>query len=183
MTEPRQGFHRHAELRRLLHPESIAVVGASTRPGSFGERVLVNLADYAGPVFAVNPRYPRIGERACFPSLAAIGRRVDCVIIAAAREAVEPLVREAAAAGAGGVVIFASGYAETGKAERRAEQDRLTAIARETGLRIVGPNTIGLVNAALEARATFMTITPIPPPGPCGSAVMPAGGCGCRKDS
>jgi acyl-CoA synthetase (NDP forming) len=176
MTEPRQGFYRHAELRRLLHPESIAVVGASTRPGSFGERVLVNLADYAGPVFAVNPRYPRIGERVCFPSLAAIGRKVDCVIIAAAREAVEPLVREAAAAGAGGVVIFASGYAETGKPERRAEQDRLTAIARETGLRIVGPNTIGLVNAALEARATFMSITPIPPPGPCPIGIVSQSG-------
>ena len=176
MTEPRQGFYRHAELRRLLHPESIAVVGASTRPGSFGERVLVNLADYAGPVFAVNPRYPRIGERTCYPSLAAIGRKVDCVIIAAAREAVEPLAREAAAAGAGGVVIFASGYAETGKPERRAEQDRLTAIARETGLRIVGPNTIGLVNAALEARATFMTITPIPPPGPCPIGIVSQSG-------
>ena len=165
MPAPRTGFYRHAELHRLLHPRSVAVVGASTRAGSFGERVLVNLADYRGAVYAVNPRYERIGDRLCHPSLAAIGAPVDCVVIAAAREAVEPIAREAAATGAGGAIVFASGYAETGKPERRAEQDRLTEIARSTGLRIAGPNTIGLVNAALEARATFMTITPIPPPG------------------
>ncbi len=165
MPAPRTGFYRHAELHRLLHPDSIAVVGASTRAGSFGERVLVNLADYRGAVYAVNPRYERIGDRLCHPSLAAIGAPVDCVVIAAAREAVEPIAREAAATGAGGAIVFASGYAETGKPERRAEQDRLTEIARGAGLRIAGPNTIGLVNAALEARATFMTITPIPPPG------------------
>lgn len=165
MPHARTGFFRHADLHRLLHPASIAVVGASTRAGSFGERVLVNLADFAGPVHAVNPRYERIGDRACHPSLAAIGAPVDCVVIAAAREAVEPIVRDCAEAGVGGAIVFASGYAETGKPDRRAEQDRLTGIARGTGLRIVGPNTIGLVNAALEARATFMTITPIPPPG------------------
>ncbi|HVB67494.1 MAG TPA: CoA-binding protein, partial [Acetobacteraceae bacterium] len=165
MPTPRTGFYRHAELHRLLHPASIAVVGASPRAGSFGERVLANLVDFTGTVHAVNPRYERIGDRACHPSLAAIGAPIDCAVIAAAREAVEPIVREAAAAGVGGAIVFASGYAETGKAERRAEQERLTAIARATGLRIVGPNTIGLVNAALEARATFMTITPIPPPG------------------
>ena len=165
MPAPRTGFYRHAELHRLLHPASIAVVGASSRAGSFGERVLANLVDFTGPVHAVNPRYERIGDRSCHPSLAAIGTPIDCAVIAAAREAVEPIVREAAASGVGGAIVFASGYAETGKADRRAEQDRLTDIARATGLRIVGPNTIGLVNAALEARATFMTITPIPPPG------------------
>ena len=165
MPAPRTGVYRHAELHRLLHPASIAVVGASTRAGSFGERVLVNLADYRGAIYAVNPRYDRIGDRPCHSSLTAIGAPVDCVVIAAAREAVEPIVREAAATRAGGVIVFASGYAETGKPERRAEQDRLTAIARATGLAIAGPNTIGVVNAALAARATFMTITPIPPPG------------------
>ncbi|MBW4091783.1 MAG: acetate--CoA ligase family protein [Proteobacteria bacterium] len=165
MPTPRTGFYRHAELHRMLHPASIAVVGASPRAGSFGERVLANLIDFRGAVHAVNPRYERIGDRPCHATLAAIGAPIDCAVIAAAREAVEPIVREAAAAGAGGAIVFASGYAETGRADRRAEQESLAAIARATGLRIAGPNTIGLVNAELEARATFMTITPIPPPG------------------
>jgi acetate---CoA ligase (ADP-forming) len=64
------------------------------------------------------------------------------------------------------VIVFASGYAETGREDRIADQQRLAAIARETGLRIVGPNCVGAVNAALDSRITFMTITPIPPPRP-----------------
>ena len=67
-------------------------------------------------------------------------------------------------AGVGGVIVFASGYAETGKDDRIAQQHRLAAIARESGMRIVGPNCIGVVNAPLDMRVTFMDITPIPPP-------------------
>ena len=71
---------------------------------------------------------------------------------------------DCARAGVGGVIIFASGYAETGKQDRIAQQHRLAAIARETNMRIVGPNCIGVVNAPLDMRVTFMDITPIPPP-------------------
>ncbi len=66
----------------------------------------------------------------------------------------------------GGAIIFASGYAEMGREDRIADQARLAAIARETGLRIVGPNCIGVVNAVLDSRLTFMDITPIPKPRP-----------------
>ena len=85
-------------------------------------------------------------------------------MITAAREAVEEIVLDCAKAGVGGAIIFASGYAETGKEDRIAQQERLAAIARETGMRIVGPNCIGVVNAPLDMRVTFMDITPIPPP-------------------
>ena len=88
----------------------------------------------------------------------------DCVVVAAPREAVEEITIECATAGVGGVIVFASGYAETGKEERIAQQHRLAAIARDSNMRIVGPNTIGLVNAPLDMRVTFMDITPIPPP-------------------
>ncbi len=90
----------------------------------------------------------------------------DCAVITAAREAVEEIVLDCAKAGVGGVIVFASGYAETGRADRIAAQARLAAIARETGLRIVGPNCVGAVNATLDSRITFMSITPIPPPRP-----------------
>ena len=85
-------------------------------------------------------------------------------MITAPREAVEEIVLDCAKAGVGGAIIFASGYSETGKEDRIAQQERLAAIARETGLRIVGPNCIGVVNALLDSRATFMDITPIPKP-------------------
>ena len=164
MQTKRTSVYRHAELTRLLHPASVAVIGASTRAGSFGERVLHNLRHYGGRVYPVNARYERIGEQRCYPDVAALPEVPDCAVITAAREAVEEIVLDCARAGVGGVIIFASGYAETGKQDRIAQQHRLAAIARETNMRIVGPNCIGVVNAPLDMRVTFMDITPIPPP-------------------
>jgi acetyl-CoA synthetase len=158
--------YRHADLVRLLNPRSVAVIGASTRAGSFGERVLTNLSRFAGRHYAVNARYERIGELPCYPHVGALPEVPDCAVITTPREAVEAIVRDCAAAGVGGAIVFASGYAEVGKAERIAEQERLGAIARAAGMRLVGPNCIGVVNAALCAEMTFMTITPIPPPRP-----------------
>jgi acetate---CoA ligase (ADP-forming) len=164
MQTKRTSVYRHADLTRLLHPASVAVIGASTRAGSFGERVLHNLRHYGGRVYPVNARYERIGEQRCYPDVAALPEVPDCAVVTAAREAVEEIVLDCARAGVGGVIIFASGYAETGKQDRIAQQHRLAAIARETGMRIVGPNCIGVVNAPLDMRVTFMDITPIPPP-------------------
>ncbi len=164
MQTKRTSVYRHADLTRLLHPASVAVIGASTRAGSFGERVLHNLRHYGGRVYPVNARYERIGEQRCYPDVAALPEVPDCAVITAAREAVEEIVLDCARAGVGGVIIFASGYAETGKQDRIAQQHRLAAIARETNMRIVGPNCIGVVNAPLDMRVTFMDITPIPPP-------------------
>jgi acetate---CoA ligase (ADP-forming) len=164
MPTQRTTVYSHAELRRLLHPQSVAVIGASARPGSFGERVLLNQQNFAGRTWPVNARYDKIGELTCYPSVGALPEVPDCAVITAARDAVEEIVLDCARAGVGGVIIFASGYAEMGREDRVAAQDRLASIARETGLRIVGPNCLGVVNAVLDSRITFMNITPIPPP-------------------
>jgi acetyl-CoA synthetase len=114
----------------------------------------------------VNARYDRIGELPCYPNVKALPEVPDCAVITTPREAVEDIVRDCAALGVGGAIVFASGYAEVGKPERIAEQERLAAIARGANMRLVGPNCIGIVNSALQAELTFMTITPIPPPRP-----------------
>src|SRR5579864_1973729 len=72
MKPPRRPNYRRAELRRLVHPDSIALVGASPREGSFGDRALKNLAGYDGRIHLINARYDKIGERPCHPSLAAL---------------------------------------------------------------------------------------------------------------
>jgi acetate---CoA ligase (ADP-forming) len=164
MNTSARPLRRHQALERLLHPASIAVIGASPRPGVFGAAVLRNLGGYDGRVYPVKARYPQIGELVCYPSIGAVPETVDCALIATPREAVEPIVRECTAAGVGGVIVFASGYAETGRAERIAEQDRLAAIARKSGMALLGPNTVGMVNALCGAAITFMDITPVPPP-------------------
>jgi len=164
MSTQRTTVYRHEDLHRLLHPQSVAVVGASTRPGSFGERVILNQQNYSGRTYPVNARYDRIGETVCYPSVTALPEVPDCVVITAARDAVEDIVQDCVKVGVGGVIVFASGYSEMGRPDRIEAQERLTAIARETGVRIVGPNCIGVVNAVLDSRITFMNITPIPPP-------------------
>src|SRR5689334_21527593 len=162
MTAIARPVYRRADLLRLLHPGSIAVIGASARPASFGERVLLNLKDYDGRIYPVNARHERIGEHRCYPSIGAVPERVDCAVIAAAREAVEGLVAECTAAGAGGVIVFASGYAEIGKPERIAEQERLAQLAHDSRLPLIGPNCIGVLNCIRHARMTFMVIAPPP---------------------
>jgi acetate---CoA ligase (ADP-forming) len=164
MQNRRTGVYSREQLTRLLHPQSIAVIGASTRAGSFGKQVLANMAHYSGRAYPVNSRYQTINEQTCYASVAELPETPDCAVITAPREAVEEIVLECAKAGVGGAIIFASGYAETGKQDRATQQERLAAIAQETGLRIVGPNCIGVANALLDCRATFMDITPIPRP-------------------
>jgi acyl-CoA synthetase (NDP forming) len=155
MAIPKRELYRRAELDRVLNPRSIAIVGASTRSGSFGERLLANLGDFDGNLYLVNSKYERLGERPCYPSLKALPVVPDCVAVTVPRDAAEPVIVEAADVGAGGVILYASGYAETGQPQRVAEQARLTQIARERGLRILGPNCLGIANYARRARITF----------------------------
>jgi len=147
--------YRHADLERVLNPSSIAIVGASSRSGSFGERLLANLGPYSGRVHLVNAKYDRLGERPCFPSLSALPEVPDCVAVTVPREAAEAVVLEAAELGVGGVILYASGYAETRREDRIAEQQRLAAIAAACGLRILGPNCLGIANYLSGARITF----------------------------
>lgn len=155
MASSTRPVYRYAELDRVLNPRSIAIVGASAKAGSFGERLLGNLSEYPGEIYLVNAKYDRLGERRCYPSVAALPAVPDCVAVTVPREAAEEVVREAARAGAGGVILYASGYAETQLPERIELQRRLSAIARESGLKILGPNCLGIANYLRRARITF----------------------------
>jgi acetate---CoA ligase (ADP-forming) len=150
-----RSVYRHAELARVLNPHSIAIVGASPKAGAFGDRVLANLAGFDGEIYLVNSKYERLGERRCFPSLASLPIAPDCVAVTVPRASAEDVVREAASVGAGGVILFASGYAETQLPERIEQQQSLSNIARESGLKILGPNCLGIANYVRRARISF----------------------------
>jgi len=174
MTRP---LPPHAALRRLLHPASIAVVGATARPGAFGARVLENLAGYDGAIWPVNPRYAELGGRQCYPSLAELPAPPDCVAVAAPREGVAAVMRDCLAAGAGGAVVFAAGYAETGLPDRVAEQAALATVA--TRLPLLGPNCLGFGNFLLGAGVTFSAgPRPVAPEGPAVGIVSQSGALG-----
>ncbi|MSQ21576.1 MAG: CoA-binding protein [Betaproteobacteria bacterium] len=150
-----RSVYRHAALARLLHPASIAIIGASPTPGSFGARTLGNLARFQGRIYPVNAKYRNVGELTCYPSIDALPEAPDAVVITTPRESVEPLVQACIAKNAGGIVLYASGYAETAKPERIAAQLRLAALARESGVPLIGPNCIGVVNYLNDAAMTF----------------------------
>jgi acyl-CoA synthetase (NDP forming) len=150
-----RAVYRHADLDRVLNPKNVCIVGASPKAGSFGERVLANLSGFAGNIYLVNSRYTTIGERRCFPSLDSLPENPDCVAVVAPRDAVEEIVLEAARLRVGGVILYASGYAETRLPERIELQRRLGAIGIETGLKILGPNCLGIANYSRGARITF----------------------------
>jgi acyl-CoA synthetase (NDP forming) len=149
-------LYTRAELERLIAPKSIAIVGASPRASSFGLRTLENLANFRGEIWPVNAKYGKVGEHACYPSLAALPGKPDLVALVVPREGVEAALMEAAAAGAGGVVVYASGYGEMARDEGAAAQRRLAQIARAARMPVLGPNCMGLVNHELGVGVSFI---------------------------
>jgi acyl-CoA synthetase (NDP forming) len=147
-----------ASLRRLLSPRSVAIVGVSADPIGFGARSIGNMRDFAGPVWAVNPKYAgqELHGFPCYGSIAELPEAPDCALLALPRQGIMPAVEACIAKGAGGIIAFASGYGETGLAERIAEEEALRDRCRAAGLPLVGVNCLGIVDHVLKAGVTFM---------------------------
>ncbi len=146
-------------LRPLLEPRSIALVGASARPDSFGYATLRNLASphYRGRIHAVNPRYDRIDDIDCHPSLGDVPGGVEHAILSVANARIEAALVDAVEAGVRSVTIFGSAYLD-GDTDRSNLKDRLQGIAREAGLLVIGANCMGFVNYTAGARVTWMNV-------------------------
>jgi acyl-CoA synthetase (NDP forming)/RimJ/RimL family protein N-acetyltransferase len=153
---------RHA-LRPLLAPTSIAVVGAGRKPGGVGHEVLCNLLEhgFTGALYPVNPHAAEIAGCRAYPDLGALPHPVDLVVVAVPAPAVNGVLADAGKAGAGAAVVLSSGFAEVGPAGRDAQAD-LVRTARAHGLRLVGPNCLGVLNTdpAVHMAATFATAVP-----------------------
>lgn len=142
-------------LERLFAPESVAVVGASSSADKAGHQALLALASFGGEVFPVNPRATEIAGRRAFPSLGALGRPVDLVLLAVPAAACVEAVREAVACGSGGGLILGGGFAESGPAGAALQAD-LHALCAQSGFRVLGPNTAGFVNKDVSLTASFL---------------------------
>lgn len=147
----------HAMIARLLRPRSVAVVGASDKPGALGASVLGNLdrSGFVGVVYPINPNRDRIGERVCLPSVDALPDGVDVAVLAIPRAGVLDAVRGLAARKVGAAIIFSAGFSESG-VEGTAEQIEIARIAAEAGMVIEGPNCLGLVNHVAGVPLTFV---------------------------
>jgi acyl-CoA synthetase (NDP forming) len=153
-------------LERLLRPRTIAVVGASDKPGALGTTLLGNLDanGFGGTIYPINPKREMIGVRACLPAIEVLPEGVDVAVLAIPRAGVLDAVRALAARKVGGVVIFAAGFAEGG-AEGLAQQREIGRIAAETGMIVEGPNCLGLVNYVDRIPLTFVETLAVPPAG------------------
>lgn len=157
-------------LRALLNPASIAIVGASSDYSKVNGRPLKHLREkgYAGRIYPVNPKYAAIDGLACFAAVADIPGPVDLAIVAVPAKLVPAALRELAGHRVSAVIVFSSGFAELG-AEGRALEAKIVAIARASGMRLCGPNCLGLINAFERVIATFGQYADGPtPPGPVG---------------
>ncbi len=143
----------------LLKPRSIAVVGASQDPSRISARPLRFLLHhgFAGPVYPINPRASEILGIKAFPRIGDVGEPVDLAMVGVAAKLVPGVVEECAVAGVKATLILTSGFAETGEEGRRAQQ-RLGAIARERGIRLMGPNSMGIINPRLGAAACWSNV-------------------------
>src|SRR5829696_3260299 len=157
---------RRAESRsigRLLTPRSVAVIGASTDPGKVGHVVFGNLMAYGfqGPVYPVHPGARHIGGVRAYPSVRDVPDDVDLAVVAVPAAAVAAVVSECARKNVRGLVVLSGGFGERDAEGRELERELVTE-ARANGMRVVGPNCLGVVNAdpAVRLNATIAPLAP-----------------------
>ena len=156
-THARPSALPSGSLERLLRPRSVAIVGASDKPGALGASVLSNLdrSGYAGAIHLINPKRTEIGNRPCLASIDDLPDGVDAAVLAVPRAAVLPSIEALARRRVGAAVIFSAGFAEGGE-EGLADQGEITRIASEVGMVIEGPNCLGMVNHVDRIPLTFI---------------------------
>jgi len=151
-------------LDSIFKPQAIAVVGASRRPGSIGREVLHNLIEFNfhGKVFPVNPKADFIHSIKAFPTVSAIPDPVDLAIIVVPRQEVPAVVADCGKKGVKGLVVITAGFSETGEEGRRLEVE-LNQTVERYGMRMIGPNCMGIINADPEVQmdATFAPTLPL----------------------
>ncbi len=164
-------------LDALLRPASVAVIGASNDPTRIGGRPIRYLreAGFPGQVYPVNPKHREVQGLPAFPRISDVPEAVDLAIVAVPAPSVVDTVEACAARGVQVVVIYSAGFAEMG-AEGRRQQRRLRQIAADTGLRIVGPNCLGVYNSETGFFATFSTTLEDGFPAPGGVALVSQSG-------
>ncbi|PIY24914.1 MAG: GNAT family N-acetyltransferase [Deltaproteobacteria bacterium CG_4_10_14_3_um_filter_51_14] len=149
-------------LDRVFEPERIVVIGASEKQGSIGNAIMKNLVDggFRGEVLPVNPKYEKVYGRASFKSVSKIGKGVDLAVIATPIRTVPEIVEQCVERKVGGAIVISAGGKEVGEKGREIEE-RIRKISYEGGLRIVGPNCLGIIRPGGNLNASFASEMPV----------------------
>ena len=142
-------------LEGLLFPGSVAVIGASGTPGKVGHALFANVAaSFAGPVYAVNPKYTELLGRPCVASVEGLPEPVDLAVVVVPAEHVAGVLKSCGERGIKNVVVISAGFKEAGEEGARRERE-LVEIAQRYGLNVLGPNVLGLISTRVGLNATF----------------------------
>jgi len=157
--EERERSAAVAAVERFLSPHAVAVVGASRRRGTIGGEILHNLitGGFTGAVYAVNENADVVQSLPAYRSVEAINAPVDLAVVVVPADGVVDVARQCATAGVKALLVISAGFAETGEDGSRRQRELLT-VCRESGMRLIGPNCLGVLNTAPEVHlnATFV---------------------------
>ncbi len=159
-----------ASLMPVFYPSAVAVIGASREPHSIGGRLFTNLinGDFTGPVFPINPKASVVRSVKAYPSILDVPDRVDLAFIVVPSRFVDSVVAECVEKGVRGLVVISAGFSETGDAGAELEKQLMQTV-RDGGMRMVGPNCMGLINmdSAISMNGQFGPLSP-----PAGNVAM-----------
>ncbi len=143
-------------LESFFNPQSVAIVGASRQRGKVGYEILINMikAGYPGKIFPVNRKADEIEGLKCYPDLASIGDVPELVVLVIPAKIVPAVMEECVKIGTKSVVIITAGFKEVGK-DGKALEDKVVQIAKQAGIRVIGPNCLGLIVPANKLNASF----------------------------
>jgi acetyltransferase len=141
---------------KLLKPQSVAVVGASSKPGKVGYEVLNNIINdgFAGQIYPINPGSAEILGKKCYKSLSEVPGSVDLAVVVVPRNGVIPVLEEMGKKGTKAAIVITAGFGETGEEGKKLQQQMID-IVREHGISMVGPNCLGLLNPWHKLNASF----------------------------
>jgi acyl-CoA synthetase (NDP forming) len=169
VMEQREHRAEYASIERFFSPRSVAIIGASRRQDTIG-RALVRhlvLGNFTGRIHVVNPSADSVSGMPAWKSVGEIPGDVDVAIVAVPAESVQDVVLDCAAKGVHGLVVISSGFAETGE-EGRMRQRRLVGLSRSYGLRLIGPNALGIINTDPDVQLNASLSSVMPPRGRAG---------------
>ena len=149
------------ELRKMLDPKTVALIGASDKPGSVGRTILQNLLLGSGrTIFPVHLRKKSLLGIPAYPDVSSVPEKIDLAIIATAAPTVASVIEECGKAGVEGAIIVSAGFRETGP-EGQEREDQLTGLRKKYGMRIVGPNCLGLIRPHIGLNTTPLQSNPL----------------------
>lgn len=147
-------------MRRVLDPETIAVIGATDKEGTVGRTIMENVLRSEGRrIFPVNPNHKTLFDLKCYADIVSVPEHVDLAVIATPAETVPDVLEQCAKADVCGAIVVSAGFGETGKHGAALER-KVRKIARTYPMRIIGPNCLGIIRPSVGLNASFLEVEP-----------------------